>query len=94
MENTSFNELEDLRELKSSSALRKNVNLVLAYQPYDTCSVRDQVCFAHDAFFKETIKDAVRFMRNMMASGAHDHNFVPVLCSSVETRASVGRRSC
>lgn len=73
VKDTSFNELEDLLELETGSALHQNVNLLLADLECSTCSGRGQVSSALGGFCKESTEDAVRLMSNVAPSGAHAH---------------------
>lgn len=52
---TTFNEQEDLQELKTGAALHHNVDLVLVYPTYNTHSARSQISSARDAFCIEEI---------------------------------------
>lgn len=70
---TSCNELKDLCELHTSSALHQNVSLELASPSYITRSARGQASHAHHVFSEEQIKESVQCLSNVMALGAHGH---------------------
>lgn len=74
-----FNELLDLHELNTDSALHQNVNLMRDNPPYNTHSSRGQASSAHYVFFTEEIADPVRFVSSVMAPAAHGH----MLCAEV-----------
>lgn len=73
VKDTSFNELENLHDLETGSALHQNTTLVLADTRDSTCSAQGQMNYAHDAICREEIEDAVRLMGSVMAFGAHGH---------------------
>lgn len=89
-----FDYLEDLHELKSSSTLHQNVNLVLSNQAYSTPSAQDQTDFASDAFTERKSQITVTLTSSAMASGPYGRTFFPDECSSIRTKASVGKRRC
>lgn len=78
---TSFRKLEALHELQTGSPLPQNENLVLADPPYRIRSARGQTKSADDVFCKDDTEDAMRFLRDLMASGAHSHTFFPQVMS-------------
>lgn len=72
---TFLNELEDLHELETSSALHRNQNLVLADFPCSIHSAQGQGISAHDAVCSEHPEDAVRIASNVTTSEAQGRNF-------------------
>lgn len=71
LNDVSFNELEDLNEPETGSALHQNANLMLTNSPYSPCSARSQASFTHDWFCREGHEDAVKFVRDVRAPRAH-----------------------
>lgn len=82
VDDTSFNELDNLHDLERGSALHQNVNVVLDDPPYITCSVRSQISSAHCVFCKDNFEDAVELMRKAVARGAQGHIFCSYLMFS------------
>lgn len=72
---TSVNELEDLQELKTNSALHQNAGVVVVDPARSTRSARGQASSAHDVFRKDRIEDNVRFWSNLMAPVEHGQIF-------------------
>lgn len=79
VKDASCDELKDLSELEISSAVHQNVNLVLPDPSYSTRSLGGQASFAHDVICQGNIKDAERFMNNVISPAAHGH----ILCSDL-----------
>lgn len=76
---TSLNELEGLRELKTGSAVHQKINLVLAKPPNNRRGPKNQFSCAHEVFYEQKVENAVKFMSSTMTPGAHGHIFSPHL---------------
>lgn len=72
VKDTLFNELENSHDPNMDSALHQNVTLVLIGLSYNTRNARGQNTSAHDVFCKEHLKEAVRFMSNVLSPEAHN----------------------
>lgn len=72
---SSFSDLEDEYEPRTSTVFTENVSPVLAYWAYSIRTAPGRSESFHDVFSKRDMENAVRVMGKKMARGAHEHMF-------------------